>query len=247
MALDLPTIRGNHERQLLDADRDAMGASDRHAADRLSRSQRQWLEALPMSLWLTDEVFLCHATPQSDVACYLEDIRDGELIPAALAEIEARAQAVYRAVDPVRSYPYSARLAAVGRPGHRQSRQRRDPGLRGSSSGATHLGARISACALCDRRARRAGMGRRAIRDPLRLGSRGAARAAQRRPRVESRAANRFHPPVNASVSPQGNRPPAALPDAAYRRLLPVGCETCCAFDGAASRLRSAAARGRSG
>ncbi len=90
MALDLPTIRGNHERQLLDADRDAMGASDRHAADRLSRSQRQWLEALPMSLWLTDEVFLCHATPQSDVACYLEDIRDGELIPAALAEIEAR-------------------------------------------------------------------------------------------------------------------------------------------------------------
>src|SRR5271166_6596920 len=90
MALDLPTIRGNHERQLLDADRAAMGASDRYAAESLSAPQKRWLGALPMSLRLTEEIFLCHATPQSDVACYLEDIRDGELVPAPLGEIEAR-------------------------------------------------------------------------------------------------------------------------------------------------------------
>jgi predicted phosphodiesterase len=90
MALDLPTIGGNHERQLLDRDRDRMGPSDRFAADAITAAQRQWLAALPATLWAAEDVFLCHATPQSDVACFLEDIRDGELIPAPLAQIEER-------------------------------------------------------------------------------------------------------------------------------------------------------------
>src|SRR5205807_1754644 len=34
----------------------------------------------------------CHATPENDVDCFLEDIRDGELIPAQLAEIDKRAK-----------------------------------------------------------------------------------------------------------------------------------------------------------
>jgi putative phosphoesterase len=91
MALGLPTIRGNHERQLLAADRNAMGQSDRFAADHITAEQREWLTALPTTLRLSDDVFLCHATPQSDVACFLEDIRDGELIPASLADIARRA------------------------------------------------------------------------------------------------------------------------------------------------------------
>jgi predicted phosphodiesterase len=92
MALDLPTIRGNHERQLLAPDRDAMGPSDRHAAESITGPQREWLSRLPATLWVSDGVFLCHATPASDVACFLEDIRDGALIPAALREIELRAK-----------------------------------------------------------------------------------------------------------------------------------------------------------
>jgi predicted phosphodiesterase len=90
MPLRLPTIRGNHERQLLSPDLDAMGQSDRYAADRITPAQRAWLTALPATLWLTDDVFLCHATPDSDVDCYLEDIRNGELIPSPLAQIERR-------------------------------------------------------------------------------------------------------------------------------------------------------------
>ncbi len=90
MALDLPTIRGNHERQLLDPDVGSMNASDRHAASTITAAQRTWLAALPPRLRLSDEVLLCHATPDSDVACYLEDLRDGELISAPLAEIEQR-------------------------------------------------------------------------------------------------------------------------------------------------------------
>lgn len=91
MALDMPTIGGNHERQLLDSDRDRMGSSDRFAADAITAAQRKWLAALPATRWVAEDVFLCHATPQSDVACFLEDIRDGELIPAPLAQIEERA------------------------------------------------------------------------------------------------------------------------------------------------------------
>ena len=39
MALDLPTISGNHERQLLAPDAAAMSASDRHAAQSVTDSQ----------------------------------------------------------------------------------------------------------------------------------------------------------------------------------------------------------------
>jgi predicted phosphodiesterase len=92
MALDLPTIRGNHERQLLDENREGMGASDRYAADSITALQRAWLTALPAVLWAADDVYLCHATPESDVACFLEDILDGELFLAPLARIEERAR-----------------------------------------------------------------------------------------------------------------------------------------------------------
>jgi predicted phosphodiesterase len=90
MALDLPTIWGNHERQMLAEDRAAMGLSDRHAAETITSRQRDWLGQLPATLRLTDDVFLCHGTPTSDTDCYLEDIVEGELIPASSADIEAR-------------------------------------------------------------------------------------------------------------------------------------------------------------
>ena len=91
MPLGLPTIRGNHERQLLAPDRHSMGHSDRYAAEHITGAQRDWLHALPATLAMAGDVFLCHATPDSDVDCFLEDIRDGELVPAPLAAIARRA------------------------------------------------------------------------------------------------------------------------------------------------------------
>ena len=90
MHLGLPTISGNHERQLLAPDVATMGPSDRHAAETITSPQRRWLEALPATLWVHEDVFLCHATPDSDVDCYLEDIRDGELIPTSSALMAER-------------------------------------------------------------------------------------------------------------------------------------------------------------
>jgi predicted phosphodiesterase len=90
MALDLPTIRGNHERQLLTRPPEKMGASDRYAHDQLMDAHRAWITALPAVLHPAPEVFMCHATPASDVDCYLEDLIEGELRPAALRSIESR-------------------------------------------------------------------------------------------------------------------------------------------------------------
>jgi diadenosine tetraphosphatase ApaH/serine/threonine PP2A family protein phosphatase len=90
MAISLPTISGNHERQVLSMRPEEMGASDLYAAQMISATQRKWLETLPAKMRISQDVFLCHATPTSDVECYLEDIRDEELLPAPLARIEER-------------------------------------------------------------------------------------------------------------------------------------------------------------
>ncbi|HEY0855912.1 MAG TPA: metallophosphoesterase family protein [Albitalea sp.] len=74
MALKLPTISGNHERQLLTGAPERMGASDAHAARQLGDGQRAWLAALPTTLRLSDEVFCCHGTPASDLRYFLETV-----------------------------------------------------------------------------------------------------------------------------------------------------------------------------
>src|ERR1700739_653425 len=74
MALGLPTIRGNHERQVLTLDPARMGASDRYAFDSLGEAHRAWIAGLPAVLRPAEGVFMCHATPDNDVDCYLEDL-----------------------------------------------------------------------------------------------------------------------------------------------------------------------------
>jgi predicted phosphodiesterase len=89
-ALGLPTIRGNHERQVLTLSREEMGPSDQFAAETMTEADRDWIRALPPVLHAAHDVFMCHATPQNDVDCYLEDLVDGELRPAPLHSIEER-------------------------------------------------------------------------------------------------------------------------------------------------------------
>ena len=90
MALNLPTIRGNHERQLLTVKPERMAASDRYAFDTITAAHRKWITALPPVLRPAPEVFMCHGTPHNDVDCYLEDLIGGELRPAPLRSVEER-------------------------------------------------------------------------------------------------------------------------------------------------------------
>lgn len=98
MALDLPTIRGNHERQMLTLPRDRMGLSDQHALDTLRPDQIDWLESLPTQLRLTEDVLMVHGTPRSDVEYWLETVEPTGLRPATTAEIRARAEGVETAL-----------------------------------------------------------------------------------------------------------------------------------------------------
>jgi putative phosphoesterase len=91
MALSLPTIKGNHERQVLTQSVEEMGLSDRHAASRLREDQLAWLASLPATLRLSDDVLLVHGTPESDLTYFLETVTEAGLRPATCAEIQERA------------------------------------------------------------------------------------------------------------------------------------------------------------
>ncbi len=86
MAQDWPTIAGNHERQLLAITAAKPGgASDRFARECLGETELDWLRALPATLRLNDEVFLCHGTPRRDIEYFL-DSQVGERLVLASAE-----------------------------------------------------------------------------------------------------------------------------------------------------------------
>jgi predicted phosphodiesterase len=73
-ALALPTIRGNHERQLLTLAREHMAAADAFAAAQIAGDDRDWLAGLPATLDLGHGVWCCHGTPTSDLQYFLETV-----------------------------------------------------------------------------------------------------------------------------------------------------------------------------
>ncbi|WP_296611354.1 metallophosphoesterase family protein [Sphingomonas sp.] len=91
IALDWPTIAGNHERQLLTIDRARMGASDAFARDTLSDRHLQWLAALPPTLHLSPDMLLCHGTPTNDLEHFLYTVEGGRAREATDAELRERA------------------------------------------------------------------------------------------------------------------------------------------------------------
>lgn len=91
IALDLPTIRGNHERQLLEQPPETMGASDAYAHGCLNESQLAWLRSLPTSLRLDEHVHLCHGTPRGDLEYFLEDVDLGGRHAATYERVLERA------------------------------------------------------------------------------------------------------------------------------------------------------------
>ena len=94
MELGLPTIAGNHERQLLACRERPGGLSDQYAFEHTTERHRAWLEALPKTLVLFDEVFLCHGTPTSDLTYLLEEVDRGGSKLAQQAAIESHAAGI---------------------------------------------------------------------------------------------------------------------------------------------------------
>jgi predicted phosphodiesterase len=86
------TVRGNHDRYLLDAGN--LDDWDRAALPHLDPATMDWLATLPATATMGD-AYLCHATPQDDLTYWLEAAqRGGPIIRAGLADITAKATGI---------------------------------------------------------------------------------------------------------------------------------------------------------
>lgn len=92
MALDLPTVRGNHDRYLVEQMLDDMGRTDRYARDRMTPAHLEWLASLPFDCVWRDEVYLCHAMPSDDNTYWLETVSpEGVMHQRPIDEVEEMA------------------------------------------------------------------------------------------------------------------------------------------------------------
>ena len=88
-----PSVRGNHDRMVLERAAADLGLSDTAARAQLTPRHLKWLGSLPATLVFRDEIFLCHATPASDETYWLEHVTtDGIVRMSSHAEVEAAAK-----------------------------------------------------------------------------------------------------------------------------------------------------------
>jgi predicted phosphodiesterase len=90
MALAMPTVLGNHERQLLTMPAEQMSRSDRLAHDTMRPEHVEWLGSLPTTLEVADGVLACHGSPADDLRYLLETVDSGGARPATPDEVLAR-------------------------------------------------------------------------------------------------------------------------------------------------------------
>ncbi|MCX8956068.1 metallophosphoesterase [Erwinia psidii] len=93
MALNIPTIRGNHERQLLELTYAQMSLSDKYAAGQLKDHHWAWLKSLPVALRLHQDLLLVHGTPENDMTYFLHTVTAVGVREATPEEITHRAGA----------------------------------------------------------------------------------------------------------------------------------------------------------
>jgi len=89
MPFSFPTVRGNHERQLLEMDFSDMGLSDKHAFKSLQAEHWQWLKDLPAQLTFNEDILMVHGVPGDDLVYLLEEVSASGVKPSS----EARALA----------------------------------------------------------------------------------------------------------------------------------------------------------
>ncbi|MBX9748841.1 MAG: metallophosphatase family protein [Roseococcus sp.] len=113
--LGIPTVRGNHDRWILDRPEAQMPPAGLFARAALDEAQRAALHALPATLQFTPDILAVHGTPADDSAYLLEEVtEDGRLAPARRAVLAER---LVGTAAPVLLCGHSHRQALVMRPG----------------------------------------------------------------------------------------------------------------------------------
>ena len=80
MDLDIPTVRGNHDRVLIENTPEELGPIDRFAQEQMETRHRAWINDLPATMSMLDDVFLCHGTPTSDEDPWLDGWWEGRKV-----------------------------------------------------------------------------------------------------------------------------------------------------------------------
>jgi len=133
-ALDAVHVLGNHDRYLIDRPPEKMSSWERDVYTQLDASDLDWLRAVPPTQLFRDSVFLCHATPASDEAYWLDTaLPDGNVAMSPLQTIEKAAEGtaqplilcahthIARAVT-LRDGRLVVNPGSVGLPGYRANR-----------------------------------------------------------------------------------------------------------------------------
>ncbi|MEL7281368.1 MAG: metallophosphoesterase family protein [Pseudomonadota bacterium] len=95
LAHALPSIRGNHDRWLVENKREEMISIDGAAFDQLEESHLSWLRDLPPTLWLSEDIFACHGTPNSDTTYWMEKVSpEGEVVLRSREEVSSEASGI---------------------------------------------------------------------------------------------------------------------------------------------------------
>jgi putative phosphoesterase len=94
ISLAWTTVRGNHDRQLLDRPVEQMGASDQAAFSELKSHHKSWLNSLEETVEFEGLIF-CHGTPDNDLVYLTETVEpDGRVRIATRAEVTRRLSGV---------------------------------------------------------------------------------------------------------------------------------------------------------
>ena len=70
--LDLPTVRGNHDRWIVEMPEEKLSPAGRFARDALNEAQRATLHGLPARIAVTPDILAVHGTPGDDSTYLLE-------------------------------------------------------------------------------------------------------------------------------------------------------------------------------
>ncbi|WP_130834765.1 metallophosphoesterase family protein [[Erwinia] mediterraneensis] len=89
MSLNIPTVRGNHERQLLEQDFSDMSLSDSHAFKSLQAAHWEWLKNLPAQLTFNGDILMVHGAPGDDLIYLLEEVTASGVEPSSEARVLA--------------------------------------------------------------------------------------------------------------------------------------------------------------
>jgi len=118
MALATPTVRGNHDRWVVEAEGEALYFSDALAREQLDATQRDWLARLPMQRDIDCDglaLRLFHATPADDNSYLMEDKLGGRLVQSDAGAIAERLGDVGDARLVLCGHSHLPRLLVLGR------------------------------------------------------------------------------------------------------------------------------------